>query len=310
MAQEQAQPIALPALQQGSPSKRALFLTKLRPLLPFVVVIVLWQVAALQVTGGLKQLLPTPLAVLIRAWELTFDPLFTSWMAGEVQGLSDFLTRLGKGALWWHFLATAWRLPISFVIAAVCGVILGIVMGRSSFWESFFLPLIAFVTPIPALAWTPIAVIWFGLGDRTVIIVSAVAATLPITQAVWMGVKTVNPVWVRAAQSMNAGRMMIFRTVVLPGSFSMVLGGLRLGLGRAWIAVVGAEALAGLRWGLSAGIFDSVESLDVAFMLVSIATLGLFGYLLGEKVLFQPMERRTVIKWGMMQAIGAQDKKA
>jgi NitT/TauT family transport system permease protein len=309
MAQEQAQPITLPRLLQGSQARIALVLTTLRPLLPFVVVIVLWQVTAMQMTGGLKQLFPTPLAVLIRAWELTFDSLFTAWRAGEVHGLSDFLAHLGKGALWWHFLATAWRLPISFFIASVFGVVIGIAMGRSSFWESFCLPMIAFVTPIPALAWTPIAVIWFGLGDRTVIIVSSVAAALPIIQAVWMGVKTVNPVWVRAAQSMNASKMTIFRTVVLPGSLPLVLGGLRLGLGRAWIAMVGAEALAGLRWGLSAGIFDSVEYLDVAFMVVCIATLGLFGYLLGEKVLFQPIERRTVIKWGMMEAIGAQDKK-
>jgi NitT/TauT family transport system permease protein len=310
MAQEHAQPLALPALLQGSQAKIAFLLTKLRPIAPFVVVLALWQLTAMQMTGGLRQLFPTPPEVLIRAWELTFQPLFTAWMAGQVQGPSDFLTYLGKGPLWWHFLATAWRLPISFIIATVIGVMLGLLMGRSSFWESFFIPLIAFVTPIPALAWTPIAVIWFGLGDRTVIIVSTVAAALPITQAVWMGVKTVNPVWVRAARSMNASKLRIFRTVVLPGSLPMVLGGLRLGLGRAWIALVGAEALAGLRWGLSAGIFDSVESLDVAFMLVSIATLGLFGYLLGEKVLFQPLERRTVVKWGMMEAIGAQNKKA
>ncbi|MCI0656657.1 MAG: hypothetical protein L0170_06245, partial [Acidobacteria bacterium] len=87
MAQEQAQPIALPALLHGSQAKIALCLTKLRPILPFVVVLALWQLASMQVTGGLKLLFPTPLAVLIRAWELTFHPLFTAWMAGEVQGL-------------------------------------------------------------------------------------------------------------------------------------------------------------------------------------------------------------------------------
>ncbi len=310
MAQEQAQPIAPQVVLRRSQAKIALILTKLRPIFPFLVVIALWQLVAMQMTGGLKQLFPGPLTVLYRGWELTFYPLFAAWMGGEVQGLSDFLHYLGKGPLWWHFLATAWRLPISFFVASVCGVIVGLMMGRSSFWESFFVPLLSFMTPIPALAWTPIAVIWFGLGDQTVIIVSSFAASLPITQAVWMGVKTVNPVWVRAAQSMNANKVTIFRTVVLPGSLPMVLGGLRLGLGRAWIAMVGAEALAGLRWGLSAAIFDSVEYLDVAFMMVSIATLGLVGFILGEKVLFQPIETRTVVKWGMQEAIGAQDKKA
>ena len=81
------------------------------------------------------------------------------------------------------------------------------------------------------------------------------------------------------------------------------------GLARTWRAGVAAEAFAGIRWGLSAGIFDAQEYLDIAFMMVAIAVLGLFGYLL-EKVLFQPIESRTVIKWGMMEAMGGQGRRA
>jgi NitT/TauT family transport system permease protein len=182
-------------------------------------------------------------------------------------------------------------------------------MGRYAFWESFFVPILAVLLPIPALAWTPIAILWFGLGDVTVIIIIAFASFLPVAMAVWTGVKTVNPVWIRAAQSMNASKMTIFRTVVLPGSLPMIMGGMRLGLARAWRAGVGAEAFAGIRWGLSAGIFNAQEFLDIAFMMVAIAILGLFGYAL-EKTLFQPIESRTLVRWGMMEAIGAQNKKA
>ena len=306
MTQEQAQTIPA-ALRPREPQKTPL-LVKLRPLYPFAAVIALWQIAAMQITGNLKQLFPTPLEVLVRAWELTFARAVDGWMAGKIAGLWDFLHAVALGPLWLHTMATAWRLPFSYTIAATVGIIIGIMMGRFSFWESFFVPLLATLTPIPALAWTPIAVIWFGLGDHTVIVVSSFAAFLPISQAVWMGVKTVNPVWLRAAQSMNAGRLKIFATVVLPGSLPLVLGGLRIGLARAWIAMVGAEALAGIRWGLSAGIFDSQESLDIAFMMVSIATLGLIGYSL-ERAIFMPLESRTVVRWGMMEAVGAQNKK-
>jgi NitT/TauT family transport system permease protein len=153
------------------------------------------------------------------------------------------------------------------------------------------------------------AILWFGLGDVTVIIIIAFASFLPVAMAVWTGVKTVNPVWIRAAQSMNASKMTIFRTVVLPGSLPMIMSGMRIGLARAWRAGVGAEAFAGIRWGLSAGIFNAQEFLDIAFMMVAIAVLGLFGYAL-EKILFQPIESRTVIRWGMMEAIGAQNRKA
>ncbi len=72
---------------------------------------------------------------------------------------------------------------------------------------------------------------------------------------------------------------------------------------------MGAEAFGGIRWGLSAGIFDAQEYLDIAFMMVAIAVLGIFGYCL-EKLLFQPIESRTVIRWGMMEAMGEQEKKA
>ena len=141
------------------------------------------------------------------------------------------------------------------------------------------------------------------------IIITSFATFLPIAMAVWTGVKTVNPVWLRAAESMNANKMTLFWTVVLPGSLPMVMSGLRIGLARAWRAGVAAEAFAGIRWGLSAGIFDAQEYLDIAFMMVAIAVLGLFGYLL-EKVLFQPIESRTVIKWGMMEAMGGQGRRA
>ena len=181
-------------------------------------------------------------------------------------------------------------------------------MGRYSFWEAFFVPLISVLLPIPALAWTPIVVLWSGYGNKTVIIITTFAAFLPIAMAVWTGVKTVNPVWIRAAQSMNADRLTIFRTVVLPGSLPMILSGMRIGLARAWRAGVAAEAFSGIRWGLSAGIFDAQEYLDIAFMMVAISVLGLFGFLL-EKVLFQPIESRTIIKWGMMEEMGGQEKK-
>jgi NitT/TauT family transport system permease protein len=223
-------------------------------------------------------------------------------------GFFDQLQQLARSPLLWHILATAWRLPFAFAIASVIGVTVGILMGRFAFWEGFFVPLLSVLLPIPALAWTPLAVIWFGNGDQTVILVTAFASFLPIAMAVWTGVKTVNPVWIRAAQSMNADKMTIFHTVVLPGSLPMILSGMRIGLARAWRAGVGAESLAGIRWGLSAGIFDAQEYLDTSFMMVAIAVLGIFGYLL-EKVLFQPIETRTIIKWGMMEEMGGQDKK-
>ncbi len=297
-----------PSLDEKKKEMRRPIWVILRPIYPFIVILSIWQVAAMQAQGNQGRLFPTVDAIVFRAWELVTDPLFRALAENPNLGILDQILKLGESPILLHTLNTAWRLPFSFFIAAIVGTIVGILMGRFAFWESFFVPLLSVLLPIPAIAWTPIVVIWSGIGDQTVIVITAFASFLPIAMAVWTGVKTVNPVWIRAAQSMNADKMTIFRTVVLPGSLPMILSGLRIGLARAWRAGVGAEAFAGIRWGLSAGIFDAQEYLDIAFMMVALSVLGLFGFVL-EKMLFQPIESRTVIRWGMMEAMGAQDKK-
>ncbi|MFQ5658245.1 MAG: ABC transporter permease [Candidatus Methylomirabilales bacterium] len=299
---------ALPGAAEEKKRNEISLWVKLRPVYPFLVLMAIWQLSAMVLQEKMGQLMPTVGAIVYRAWELVTEPLTRALAENPRLDFLDALYYLGQSPLVLHTVSTAWRLPVSFLIAAVIGVVVGILMGRYSFWEAFFVPLISVLLPIPALAWTPIVVLWSGYGNKTVIIITAFAAFLPIAMAVWTGVKTVNPVWIRAAQSMNADRLTIFRTVVLPGSLPMILSGMRIGLARAWRAGVAAEAFSGIRWGLSAGIFDAQEYLDIAFMMVAITVLGLFGYVL-EKVLFQPVESRTVIKWGMMEEMGGQEKR-
>ncbi len=260
----------LPPLDLDSPKKveRDALWMRIRPVYPFILVIALWQFTAMFLHDLMGDLFPYFGAIVFRAWELVTGPLVKAAgissenFLGQLYALIfqnplsflDQLKFLSDSPILWHTLSTAWRLPFAFMIASVVGVTVGILMGRFAFWEGFFVPLLSVMLPIPALAWTPLAVIWFGNGNQTVILVTAFASFLPIAMAVWTGVKTINPVWIRAAQSMNAEKMTIFRTVVLPGSLPMILSGMRIGLARAWRAGVGAEAFAGIRWGLSAGI--------------------------------------------------------
>jgi len=298
----------LPTPDMTEKKKTSSIWQKLRPAYPFLVILTIWQIAAMQAKGNLGQLFPTLDAIAYRGWELLMGPLMDAIQENPALGLFDYFYYFFQSPILWHTFHTAWRLPFAFLLGAIFGVIIGVLMGRFALWESFCYPLIAVLLPIPALAWVPMAVIWFGLGNQTVIIITGFATFLPITMAVWTGVKTVNPVWIRAAQSMNANKMTIFRTVVIPGSLPMIMSGFRIGMARAWRAGVGAEAFSGIKWGLSAGIFDAQEFLDIAFMMVALSILGVFGFLL-EKVLFQPVEKRTVIRWGMMEAMGEQNKK-
>ena len=307
MATTQYEAAILEAIAAEEKQKVSIWV-KIRPIYPFLFMAAVWEISAASLQGQMGSLMPTLGDIAVRAWELLFGPLVEALQENPDLGLMGWISSLSESPILRHTAATAWRLPLSFAFGAIIGIVIGILMGRYSFWEAFFVPLIAVLLPIPALAWTPIVVLWSGFGDGTVIIITTFATFLPIAMAVWTGVKTVNPVWLRAAESMNADKMTIFRTVVLPGSLPMVMSGLRIGLARAWRAGVAAEAFAGIRWGLSAGIFDAQEYLDIAFMMVAIAVLGLFGYVL-EKVMFQPIENRTVIKWGMMEAMGGQGRR-
>jgi ABC-type nitrate/sulfonate/bicarbonate transport system permease component len=212
-------------LDLGPPKKQVVSIwVKLRAVYPFLAALAGWEVAAwyAQRRHNLGQLFPTLEDIFIRAWELVAGPLMKALQEEPSLGLLDYFYYLGQSEILLHTLATGWRLLVAFAIGSSIGVAIGILMGRYSFWESFFVPLLAVLLPIPALVWVPIATIWFGLGNHAVIIVVSFAVFIPIAFGVWTGVKTVNPIWIRAAQSMNASKITIFRTVVLPGSLSMI----------------------------------------------------------------------------------------
>jgi len=202
-----------------------------------------------------------------------------------------------------HVYHTAWRILVGMAIATVVGVTIGIGMGRISWFERLMVPILSMLLPIPALAWSPILVLWFGLGNTTMIFITAFAAALPAISSTWTGVKTVNPIWIRAATSMNAEKMTLFWKVIFPGSLPFILSGIRIGLARAWRAGVAGEMVAASDWGLGYSIFDSREDLDTAFMLVGIACIALVGFVM-EKFIFEKIEKVTVVKWGMMEEVG------
>ena len=108
------------------------------------------------------------------------------------------------------------------------------------------------------------------------------------------------PIWLRAAGAMGAGGAAMFWKVVVPGASPFIITGLRLAFQRAWIAVVGAEMLAASAFGLGWVIFDAKEFLNADIMLSSLAVIGAIG-LAVEKIAFQPLERCTVLRWGMVR---------
>jgi NitT/TauT family transport system permease protein len=242
-----------------------------------------------------------PFLVLAVIWEaLAHAGLFPPRLFPPVETIAAAFVRLTvSGILPHHAFDSVLRLLSGFALAAVAGVSIGIAMGRSQFAEDVFLPLVAIGAPIPGLAYAPLFLLWFGLGNFTAVLLVAFVSSFPIIFNTWTGVKAVKEIWVRAAQAMGADNRALFRLVILPGALPYILTGLRLGLAQAWRILVGVEMLAAVGWGLGWLIFGAREFLNTDIMLAGIVAIALIGLAL-EKLVFQRIEQFTLVRWGML----------
>ena len=208
---------------------------------------------------------------------------------------------LADGSLIEHAAFTLYRVMFGFALSVVIGLPLGILMARLQSVENFFLPLVSAMMPIPSFALVPLFMLWFGIGNLTTILIVFYAATFPMIFNTWSGVRSVNPLWLRAAGAMGADEHKLFWKVIIPGASPFIITGMRQAFLRAWIAVVGAEMIAASDWGLGWVIFDAKEFLNTDTMLASLIVIGLIGFVF-ERFVFGLLERTTVLRWGMVRA--------
>jgi NitT/TauT family transport system permease protein len=242
-----------------------------------------------------------PFLVVGLMWEITAHlGIFPRRLFPPLEEIAAAFVRLtASGILPHHVLDTLIRLMVGFALAAVVGVAIGFAMGRSRRAEDICLPLVSICAPIPGIAYAPLFLLWFGLGNKTTVLLVGFVSAFPIIFNTWTGVKAVKEIWVRSAQAMGADSRRLFRHVILPGSLPYILTGLRLGLAQAWRILVGVEMLAAVPWGLGWMIFGAREFLTTDVMLAGVVVIGAIGLAL-EKLVFQRLENYTVVRWGMM----------
>jgi NitT/TauT family transport system permease protein len=241
-----------------------------------VVALIVYEIVARSGTFP-KALMPTIPSVLATFWDMAID-----------------------GTMLRHTLYTLYRVLFGFALAMVVGIPLGIMMARFRPVENFLLPLVSALMPIPSFALVPLFMLWFGIGNLTTIIIVFYAATFPMLFNTWSGVRSVNPIWLRAAGAMGADEHRLFWKVIIPGASPFIITGMRQSFIRAWIAVVGAEMIAASSWGLGWVIFDAKEFLNADVMLSSLIVIGFLGFMF-ERLVFGSLERSTVLKWGMVR---------
>ena len=196
---------------------------------------------------------------------------------GEV--FAGFKELLADGSLVRDIGASIRRVLGGFLIAAGIGVPLALLMAYVRPFRYLGLPVLALLRPIPPIAWIPIAILWFGISDRSSYFITALGAFFPIFINSLSGGLSVQKVHVHAASCLGAGRWALLRRVFLPSALPMVWTGLKIGLGQAWMAVITAELVAA-QSGLGYMIQLNRLQMETPRVLVGMAVIGILGALM------------------------------
>jgi NitT/TauT family transport system permease protein len=235
------------------------------------------------------------IAVLIAAWwaavllsKSVVFPTPGQVVTGTVELIRD-------GTLLEHIGASLMRVGIGFGLAVLVAVPLGLWMGWVKGAYDTLNPLFQMLRPISPIAWIPIAILWFGVGDVSPIFLIFLASVFPMVVQTTVGVHTIEKRYLRAAANFGVSRATLFRQVVIPATLPQVIVGMRIGLGVAWLVVVAAEMIA-LRSGLGYLIIDSRNAGNrYDLVIAGMVIIGLIGLLLDG--LMRLLERMKVVRW-------------
>src|SRR5262249_23161820 len=227
----------------------------------------------------LKESLPAlaVLALLIGAWWIAVVVTASAIFPTPLAVVTGTLELINDGTLWRHIGASLMRVGTGFGLAVCVAVPLGLWMGWVRGAYRTLNPVFQILRPISPIAWIPIAILWFGVGNASPIYLIFISSVFPMVVQTTAGVHTIEKRYLRAAENFGVSRATLFKQVVIPAVLPQVLVGMRIGLGVAWLVVVAAEMIA-LHSGLGYLIIDSRNAgnrydLVIAGMII----IGLIG---------------------------------
>jgi NitT/TauT family transport system permease protein len=226
-------------------------------------------------------------AVLLTGTALVPGPLAVAGALGEL---------LAHGLLLRYLIASLFRVTWGFLLAAVLAIPAGIALGLSRRAEAAANPLVQVLRPISPLAWIPVAILWFGVGDLAAVYLIFVASFFSLLVTVIRAVRDVDPVHRNAARNFGLDRRRLVTRVLLPAILPQLIVGLRLALGVAWLVVVAAEMIA-VNSGLGFLIIDARNAGNRYDLVVAgMAMIGATG--LAIDLLVRRLERLPAVAWG------------
>ncbi|HIR93724.1 MAG TPA: ABC transporter permease [Candidatus Egerieimonas intestinavium] len=181
-----------------------------------------------------------------------------------------------KISIWGHIGISLQRVLIALAVATVLGVAFGLVTGWCPRIKAAFNPLFVALRPIPPIAWIPLIILWFGIGEFPKVLLVFIGAFFPIAQNTMAGVEMVDDMYLKVGKIYKANTWNMLRHIVFPASMPAIMAGIKISLSSGWMVVVAAEMLAS-KSGLGFLIIRGQESFDIALVLVGMVLIGLIG---------------------------------
>lgn len=200
------------------------------------------------------------------------------------------------GTLVEHIAASMHRFVVGYSVGAVLGIILGLIAGRYLTVFSLFDSLVQVIRPISPIAWFPLAVLWFGIGDAPAIFIIIIATFFPVFLSTISGVKHVDPLLLKVSQNFGASEFKTLFSVIIPASFPHIVMGLNIGMATAWIHLVAGEML-GAQSGLGYLIVDARNFLRSDLIITGMVLIGIIGWVLN--IVMKKVEKAVNRRWGV-----------
>ena len=232
-------------------------------------------------------------------WGVAALELFPrAFFPGPIEVVHGFLTLTYKGILPAYLEDSVGRLAAGAAVGIALGIPLGLLVGLNGLGRRALWPILLFFQAIGDIAWLPLLLVWFGFGLGTMTFVIVYTVIFPVVFNTALGVRSIAPELVRAAQSLGAPRWRILTEVILPGALPNIMTGLRNGLGYGWRALIAAEIIVGTS-GIGFMMFDARRAGSAVEIVLGMIVLGLLWYVVDAWVL-APIERATGQRWGLV----------
>ena len=245
----------------------------------------------------LRRTLPsvTVMALLIALWWLLVTVTHSAIFPTPWQVVLATVELIRDGTLWEHIGASLLRVGTGFTLAVLFAVPLGLWMGWVKGAFTTLNPMFQILRPISPIAWIPIAILWFGVGNASPVFLIFISSVFPMVVQTTAGVHTIEKRYLRAAENFGVSRYTLFRQVIIPAVLPQIIVGMRIGLGVAWLVVVAAEMIA-LRSGLGYLIIDSRNAGNRYDLVISgMIIIGLIGLSLDG--LMRLLEGLRIVRW-------------